>query len=210
MRGVNEGVRPRSATTKRSPPACGRFTRSYGAPRIHAERVVQGTPVSRKRVARVMRQAGLAGVSWCKGPRTTRRDCEARPAPDWISANSMPMLRTGCGWPTSPPFPRGQALRADPGGISVLGYRPRRVQPPNPPSGAAAPTLRFSVAARAQWHSISVSPTGWLLAVDLPTGARMRLFGKGGGFEGVCRGCRRCRGPGAGCGRFRRRASARG
>ncbi len=28
------------------------------------------------------------------------------------------------------------------------------------------------------------------------------------GFGGVCRGCRRCRGPGAGCGRFRRRASA--
>ena len=31
-------------------------------------------PVSRKRVARVMREAGLAGVSRRKGPRTTRRD----------------------------------------------------------------------------------------------------------------------------------------
>ena len=55
---------------------------SYGAPRIHAELVEQGTPVSRQRVARVMRQAGLAGVSRRKGPRTTRRDTEARPAPD--------------------------------------------------------------------------------------------------------------------------------
>lgn len=57
---------------------------SYGAPRIHAELAEQGTLVSRKRVARVMRQAGLAGVSRRKGPRTTRRDTEARPAPDLV------------------------------------------------------------------------------------------------------------------------------
>ena len=31
-----------------------------------------------------------------------------------------------------PPFPRGQALRADPGRIPVLDHRARRVQPPNP------------------------------------------------------------------------------
>ena len=37
-----------------------------------------------KRVARVMRQAGLAGVSRRKGPRTTRRDAQARPAPDLV------------------------------------------------------------------------------------------------------------------------------
>ena len=36
---------------------------TYGAPRIHAELSAEGTPVSRKRVARVMRAAGLAGVS---------------------------------------------------------------------------------------------------------------------------------------------------
>ena len=29
-------------------------------------------------------QAGLAGVSRRKGPRTTRRDAQARPAPDWV------------------------------------------------------------------------------------------------------------------------------
>ena len=57
---------------------------SYGAPRIQAELAEQGTPVSRKRVARVMRQAGLAGVSRRKGPRTTRRDAQARPAPDLV------------------------------------------------------------------------------------------------------------------------------
>ena len=57
---------------------------TYGAPRIHAELAAEGTPVSRKRVARVIREAGLAGVSRRKGPRTTRRDPQARPAPDLV------------------------------------------------------------------------------------------------------------------------------
>ena len=57
---------------------------TYGAPRIHAELAAEGTQVSRKRVARVMREAGLSGVSRRKGPRTTRRDPKARPAPDLV------------------------------------------------------------------------------------------------------------------------------
>ena len=36
---------------------------TYGAPRIRAELVSSGVPVSRKRVARLMRKAGLQGVS---------------------------------------------------------------------------------------------------------------------------------------------------
>ena len=57
---------------------------TYGAPRIHAELAAEGTQVSRKRVARVMREAELCGVSRRKGPRTTRRDPKARPAPDLV------------------------------------------------------------------------------------------------------------------------------
>ena len=57
---------------------------TYGAPRIHAELAEAGVPVSRKRVARVMRAAGMAGVSRRRGPRTTRRDTQARPAPDLV------------------------------------------------------------------------------------------------------------------------------
>ena len=57
---------------------------TYGAPRIHAELSAEGTPVSRKRVARVMREAGVSGVSRRKGPRTTRREPQARPAPDLV------------------------------------------------------------------------------------------------------------------------------
>ena len=57
---------------------------TYGAPRIHAELTEGGVAVSRKRVARVMRSVGVAGVSRRRGPRTTRRNAQARPAPDRV------------------------------------------------------------------------------------------------------------------------------
>jgi len=57
---------------------------TYGTPRIHAELAAQGTHVGRKRIARLLRAAGLAGVSWRKGTITTRRDRDARPAPDLV------------------------------------------------------------------------------------------------------------------------------
>ena len=57
---------------------------TYGAPRVHAELAAAGVSVSRKRVARVMRGAGIAGVSRRRGPRTTRRAVEARAAPDLV------------------------------------------------------------------------------------------------------------------------------
>ena len=57
---------------------------TYGVPRIHFELATQGIHVSRKRVARLMRAAGLQGVSRRKGWKTTVRDREARPAPDLV------------------------------------------------------------------------------------------------------------------------------
>jgi len=57
---------------------------TYGAPRIHAELAAEGTLVGRKRVARLMRSAGLAGVSRRRWPCTTRRAERARPAPDLV------------------------------------------------------------------------------------------------------------------------------
>ena len=57
---------------------------TYGAPRIHAELAEAGVAVGRKRVARVMRAAGIAGVSRRRGPRTTRREVQDRPAPDRV------------------------------------------------------------------------------------------------------------------------------
>ena len=57
---------------------------TYGAPRIHADLADDGVSVGRKRVARVMRAAGIAGVSRRRGPRTTRRAVRTRPAPDRV------------------------------------------------------------------------------------------------------------------------------
>ena len=57
---------------------------TYGAPRIHAELAATGTRVGRKRVARLLQQAGLQGVSRRKFVRTTVRAAQARPAPDLV------------------------------------------------------------------------------------------------------------------------------
>ena len=57
---------------------------TYGERRIHAELAALGVGVGRKRVTRLMRAMGLAGVSRRKGIRTTIRDREARPAPDLV------------------------------------------------------------------------------------------------------------------------------
>jgi putative transposase len=59
---------------------------TYGAPRIHFELATQGIRVSRKRVARLMREAGLQGVSR-RHVFTTVRDRQARPAPDLVERN---------------------------------------------------------------------------------------------------------------------------
>jgi putative transposase len=57
---------------------------TYGAPRMHAELVAAGTRVSRKRVARLMRAAGLRGVSRRTRIVTTVGAPGARPAPDLV------------------------------------------------------------------------------------------------------------------------------
>lgn len=64
-----------------------RSRRTYGAPRVHAELAAQGTRVSRKRVARLMREAGLEGASRRRPIFTTVRDRQARPAPDLVERN---------------------------------------------------------------------------------------------------------------------------
>ena len=66
---------------------CGIHKRSrgtYGRPRVHAELKAEGVRVGGKRVARLMREAGLEGVSRRRRHGTTRRDRDARPAPDLV------------------------------------------------------------------------------------------------------------------------------
>jgi putative transposase len=61
-----------------------RSRETYGKPRVHAELTEQGIRVGGKRVARLMRSAGLHGVSRRKRVYTTVRDPAARPAPDLV------------------------------------------------------------------------------------------------------------------------------
>jgi putative transposase len=59
---------------------------TYGAPRIHAELTAKGMRVGRKRVARLMSQASLAGVSRRKFVVTTVKS-DRRQAPDLVERN---------------------------------------------------------------------------------------------------------------------------
>jgi putative transposase len=57
---------------------------TYGAPRVHAELRAEDVHCSRKRVARLLRIAGLHGCHRRQGPRTTRRNPDIPPAPDLV------------------------------------------------------------------------------------------------------------------------------
>ncbi len=61
---------------------------TYGAPRIHHElSETHGLHVGRKRVARLMREAGIQGVHRRRTAHTTVREPNARPAPDLVDRN---------------------------------------------------------------------------------------------------------------------------
>ncbi len=76
---------------------------TYGAPRVHASLRQRGERHGRKRIARLMRQAGMVGAS---------HRMAAPPAPDaitmpgphltWWTGTSPPPARTSSGWRTSP------------------------------------------------------------------------------------------------------------
>ena len=63
---------------------------SYGWPRMHAELRHRGVHVSRKRVARLMRQAGLSGLLIRRRGKTTVRVPGVRPAPDLVGRDFNP------------------------------------------------------------------------------------------------------------------------
>ena len=86
---------------------------TYGMPRVRAELRDQGVTVSRRRVARLMRQAGLQGVSRRRAYIvTTRRNDRQRPAPDLVqrrfqadSPNALWVADMTYGTPSQPSLP---------------------------------------------------------------------------------------------------------
>jgi putative transposase len=60
---------------------------TYGRRRLHADLVAEGLAIGRNRVGRLMRKAGLEGVSRRKWVKTTTRDPHQRPAPDLVERN---------------------------------------------------------------------------------------------------------------------------
>jgi putative transposase len=60
---------------------------TYGVPRVHAELAAHGIRIGRTRVARLMNALGLYGASRRRLVITTRRDRDARPAPDLVERN---------------------------------------------------------------------------------------------------------------------------
>src|ERR1700722_713485 len=78
---------------------------TYGAPRVHAELKADGLSVGRKRIARLMRVAGIAGVSRRRSaPITTRPAANHHPASDLVRRNFM-AERPNELWVAQIPFP---------------------------------------------------------------------------------------------------------
>ena len=74
---------------------------TYGRHRVRAVLVDMGEVVNLKRIERLMRLAGLRGISrrrgWCV---TTRPDTSQRAAPDLVRRQLLLRTSTNCGWLT--------------------------------------------------------------------------------------------------------------
>ena len=95
--------RPPSARTRRDVELQGKILliwggsrETYGCPRIQAELQAAGERVSRKRVARLMRDLGIQGVTRRRfKTATTKKDAKARPAL-WVA--DITQVSTWNGW----------------------------------------------------------------------------------------------------------------
>lgn len=98
--------RPPSAQARRDAELKGRIVAIwiesggiYGCPRIHAALLAEGERVSHKRVARLMRELGIEGVTRRRFKTgTTKRDASARAAPDLVEPGLLGQSPpTSCG-----------------------------------------------------------------------------------------------------------------
>lgn len=123
----------------------GTSRRTYGAPRIHDDLAAAGVRVGRKRVARLMRAAGLQGVHRLSWRHTTRQDL-------WLRR------RRTC-WAGTLPHPprigpgRRRDLRADGVGLALPRDGAGRVLPPHHRlvAGQEPQTRRSATRWRLRW-----------------------------------------------------------
>ncbi|PWI06400.1 hypothetical protein DIZ27_33430 [Streptomyces sp. NWU339] len=128
----------------------------YGAPRIHAVLRREGTACGRRRIARLMRAAGLAGRHRRRRHRTTIPAPHAASRPDLVprafrpdptttdarwcgDITYLPPARAGCIWPPSSTSPPGAWSAGPPPTICAPSWLPRRC---NLPAADAAPPGR--------------------------------------------------------------------
>ncbi|CAN5422712.1 hypothetical protein BH24ACT7_BH24ACT7_22550 [soil metagenome] len=83
----------------------------YGAHKLWKAARRAGHDIGRDQVARLMRHAGIEGVTRQRRVRTTRPDPTAQRHPDLVTGTSPPPPPTSCGWSTSPSLRRGQGWR---------------------------------------------------------------------------------------------------
>ena len=91
---------------------------TYGAPRIWKDLMDIDILVGKKRVARLMREMDICGVSRRKSTQTTRKAQKADKAPDLVKRDLL-QRSINSGWLTSPTYPLGLASC-----ISVLSWMP--------------------------------------------------------------------------------------
>ena len=84
-RGVSARARADEAMAAHIAAAYARSRRTYGAPRVHAALRAQGVRCARKRVARLMRAAGLVGCLRRRRTRTTIAEPTHIPAPNLVA-----------------------------------------------------------------------------------------------------------------------------
>ena len=96
-RGVSARATADKEMTARIAAVHARSRRTYGAPRVHAALRAQGVRCARKRVARLMRAAGLVGCHRRRRTRTTVADPAHPPAPNLV-ARDFAVSRPNCLW----------------------------------------------------------------------------------------------------------------